>query len=412
MHCSGTSLVASCLSSLGINMGDRPLAADIHNAHGNFEDTDFRQLHGKILTDSTPGDDGGHRDWGWTENERLDRGCLGGWADSARALAATRSSGHGLWGWEDPRTTLLLDFWDEILDREAFYVLLYRFPWEVADSMQRLGTDVFLDHPEYAYRIWTFYNQHLLDFHRRHPDRSLLVSTNSLLQQPGRLASLLRGKFGLAVEEGSIESLREGELFHSLDPADPLISLVAAVAPQCTRLLADLDGSADLPADGLWQAGAFRGERLRPTEPIDLSVVVPCYNLGEVLVEAVASVERTAPERCELIVVNDGSSQPRTLEVLEVLRKGGYHVVDQPNAVAAMVASQPRSSISRLSSGPTTSTLAQSTGVSFGKLVEATTPERRLGRTGISGYRRPSVGGVSTGCRTSRSNTGCVPTPC
>lgn len=332
MHRSGTSLVASYLSSLGVDMGGRLLAADAHNPHGYFEDTDFRQLQGKILIDSTPDDDGGHRDWGWTENERLDRGRLAAWAESARALAATRSSDHGLWGWKDPRTTLLLDFWNEILDREAFYILLYRFPWEVADSMQRLGRDVFLDHPEYAYRIWTFYNQHLLDFHRRHPDCSLLVSTNSLLQQPERLASLVRDKFGLAVEEGSIDSLRDRELFHSLDPADPLISLVAAASPQCTRLLADLDASADLPSDRLWQARPLRGGRLRPAEPIDLSVVIPCYNLGEMLVEAVASVERTAPERCELIVVNDGSSQPRTLEVLEVLRKGGYHVVDQPNA--------------------------------------------------------------------------------
>ena len=332
MHRSGTSLVASYLASLGIDMGDRLLAADAHNRHGYFEDTEFRQLQGEILIDSTPGDDGGHRDWGWTENERLDRSDLTRWVEPARALAATRSSGRAYWGWKDPRTTLLLDFWHEILDGEAFYILLYRFPWEVADSMQRLGKDVFLDHPEYAYRIWTFYNQHLLDFHRQHPDRSLLVSTNALLQQPGRLASLIRDKFGLAVEEASIEGLRDRELFHSLDHADPLISLAAAVSPQCTRLLAELDGSADLPADGLWQACPLRGERLHPAGPVDLSVVIPCYNLGEVLIEAIASVERTSPERCELIVVNDGSTQPRTLEVLEVLRNAGYHLVDQPNA--------------------------------------------------------------------------------
>jgi GT2 family glycosyltransferase len=54
--------------------------------------------------------------------------------------------------------------------------------------------------------------------------------------------------------------------------------------------------------------------------------------LGELLVEAVASVERTAPERCELIVVDDGSTQPRTLEVLAVLRESGYHIIKQPNA--------------------------------------------------------------------------------
>ena len=106
---------------------------------------------------------------------------------------------------------MLLDFWDEILGDRALYVLLYRFPWEVADSMQRVGADVFLDHPEYAYRIWAFYNRHLLDFHRRHPDRSLLVSTNALLRDPERLVPLLRGKLGLAVEEGSFEALREAE---------------------------------------------------------------------------------------------------------------------------------------------------------------------------------------------------------
>lgn len=332
MHRSGTSLVASWLSSLGINLGENLLAADVHNPHGYFEDTDFRKLQGEILTDVTPGDDGGHRDWGWTENERLDRSRLSRWAGPARALAAARTGRPGQWGWKDPRTSLLLDFWDETLDGQAFYVLLYRFPWEVADSMQRSGADVFLDHPEYACRIWTFYNRHLLDFYRRHPDRSLLVNTNALFRQPARLVSFLRDKFALAVEEGSFENLRDRELFLSLEPGDPLVSLVAAVSPQCTRLLADLDRTADIPADGLWQTGPLQGKRLRPAGPIDLSVVIPCYDLGELLVEAVASVERTAPERCELIVVDDGSQQSRTREVLAVLREGGYHVIDQPNA--------------------------------------------------------------------------------
>jgi GT2 family glycosyltransferase len=330
MHRSGTSLVASYLSSLGVGLGDRLLAADARNPHGYFEDADFRELHGEMLTDATPEGDGGHRDWGWTENERLDRGRLGRWSERARALAAVRSGRPGLWGWKDPRTSLLLDFWDEILDRRALYVLLYRFPWAVADSMQRVGADVFLDHPEYAYRIWAFYNRHLLDFHRRHRDRSLLVSTDALLRDPARLASLLREKLGLAAADGAFESLRDRDLFVSFAPDDPLVALVAATSPRCTRLLAELDGQADLPATGLWSAAPLRGER--PEGPVDLSVVIPCYDLGELLVEAVASVERTAPERCELIVVDDGSVQPRTLEVLAALRAGGYHVIGQPNS--------------------------------------------------------------------------------
>ncbi|HXO20184.1 MAG TPA: glycosyltransferase, partial [Thermoanaerobaculia bacterium] len=62
------------------------------------------------------------------------------------------------------------------------------------------------------------------------------------------------------------------------------------------------------------------------------SVVIPCYDQGELLIEAVASVERSVEETCELIVVNDGSRDPRTLEVLGHLRRSGYRVVDQENA--------------------------------------------------------------------------------
>lgn len=331
MHRSGTSLVASYLASMGVELGHRMLTADVNNPHGYFEDGDFRELQGKILTDITPAGDGGHRDWGWTESERLDKERIARWTEPASALVAARSSQAGLWGWKDPRTSLLLDFWDDILDRRAFYILLYRFPWEVADSMQRIGADIFLDHPEYACRIWAFYNRHLLDFHRRNPARSVLVSTNTLLRQPQRLGFLLREKFALPIKEGSFESLRDQELFYTLDADDPLIPLAAAVSPQCTRLLVDLDESASIPADGLWRAAPPRGERLRPAGAVDLTVVIPCHDLGELLVEAVASVERTAPEKCELIVVNDGSQEPRTLEVLKVLRKSGYYVIDQPN---------------------------------------------------------------------------------
>jgi GT2 family glycosyltransferase len=43
----------------------------------------------------------------------------------------------------------------------------------------------------------------------------------------------------------------------------------------------------------------------------------------------VASAERAAAERSELLVVNDGSREERTLEVLDVLRRAGYTVIDQ-----------------------------------------------------------------------------------
>jgi glycosyltransferase involved in cell wall biosynthesis len=335
MHRSGTSLVASYLASLGVHMGDRLLPADSRNPRGYFEDADFVELHGRILRDCTAAGEAGHQDWGWTESGRLDRAPLARYAGEARELVARRAGAPGIWGWKDPRTTLLLDFWDEILKGRALYILPYRFPWEVADSMQRLGADVFLNHPEWAYPIWAFYNRHLLDFHRRHPGRSVLVSANALLRDPARFSALLREKLGLAVGDGGLGELRDAALFRSLAAADPLIPLVAATSPDCARLLAGLDAEADLAATGLWSAPPLDGSRWRPNrpdDPVDLSIVIPCYDQGEFLIEAVASAERSAVERCELIVVNDGSRQPRTLEVLGVLRDAGYRIVDQPNA--------------------------------------------------------------------------------
>jgi glycosyltransferase involved in cell wall biosynthesis len=331
MHRSGTSLIASYLNRLGVHVGDRLWEANRQNPKGYFEDADFVDLQWKMLEDATPEGDGGHRDWGWTESERLDRGRLAAHVDAARGLLAARAGRPGLWGWKDPRTSILLDFWDDLLGGEARYVFLYRFPWEVADSMQRTGGGKFLNHPEYAPRMWAFYNRHLLDFQRRHPDRVLLASSNAVTRDPGRFVALLREKLGLAVNDAPFEGVWDPNLFASLPPGDPLASLFVAASPECGRVLAELDARADLPAAGLWSVSPLDGRRWRPEGPVDLTVVIPCYNYGELLVDAVASVERTAPERCEMVIVNDGSTQPRTLEVLAVLRQAGYPVVDQPN---------------------------------------------------------------------------------
>ncbi len=60
-----------------------------------------------------------------------------------------------------------------------------------------------------------------------------------------------------------------------------------------------------------------------------IAVVIPCYNDGGTLFEALASVERQ--EDCELVVVNDGSDEPATHRVLTDLRRRGIRVVDRDN---------------------------------------------------------------------------------
>jgi glycosyltransferase involved in cell wall biosynthesis len=61
-----------------------------------------------------------------------------------------------------------------------------------------------------------------------------------------------------------------------------------------------------------------------------VAVVVPCYDDGETLGEALVSLEQQ--EAHELVVVDDGSTDPETLRVLADLEEKGVHVVHQPNA--------------------------------------------------------------------------------
>src|SRR5207253_7463834 len=111
MHRSGTSFVASLLAAWNVRMGERLLPADRGNPTGYFEDVDFLELNARMLIECTP-EEAGHRDWGWTESETFDAGLLPAFRGEAAALVAARDGADAHWGWKDPRTSMLLDFWN------------------------------------------------------------------------------------------------------------------------------------------------------------------------------------------------------------------------------------------------------------------------------------------------------------
>jgi len=62
-----------------------------------------------------------------------------------------------------------------------------------------------------------------------------------------------------------------------------------------------------------------------------VSIIIPCYNLGEYIREAIESVEQYPdPSLYEIIIVNDGSTSEETLRILNELKEG-YQIIDQPN---------------------------------------------------------------------------------
>ena len=63
-----------------------------------------------------------------------------------------------------------------------------------------------------------------------------------------------------------------------------------------------------------------------------VSIVIPCFNHGTMLREALASLEEVRNENLlEVIIVDDGSSEAETIRILKEVAEAGYKVVSQPN---------------------------------------------------------------------------------
>lgn len=57
-----------------------------------------------------------------------------------------------------------------------------------------------------------------------------------------------------------------------------------------------------------------------------VSVIIPCYNDGEYLQEAVESVERCDKGSYEIIVIDDGSTDKNTIEAIDNIGKNGHKI--------------------------------------------------------------------------------------
>jgi len=311
-------------------MGRQLVPADEANRKGYFEDTAFLALSRRMLATACRQEAGGHADWGWAGEQGPSAAALESFRPEATALVAEGRARGALWGWKDPRTTMLLEFWHSVAP-DARYLFLYRYPWEVSASIHRLGAKVFSEHPDYPERFWLAYNRALLEFLAAHPDRYVLANTNALVANPSVLPELLRNQWGLNLQ-GDLTSALEAELFEAAPPADPLPGLHALAWPEASQMLSALDAAAHLPSDGAQRIAGFAPRLLHATGTKPrFSIVTPVHDDGVYLAEAIASAERSCTPETELIIINDGSSEPFTCAFLERLQKRGYRVEHQTN---------------------------------------------------------------------------------
>jgi glycosyltransferase involved in cell wall biosynthesis len=245
MHRSGTSLVASLCQGGGIHIGDRLLGANSGNEAGHFEDLDFHRWHERVLRANGLGPEGYIAAGQVTVPDGLRR--------EAEELVRERRGLGRPWGWKNPRTTLLLDFWLELLP-EAVFLGMVRPPWEVVDSLFRRGDEAFRANPPFALAVWRHYNQALLAFAEKHPERTLVRELARVVGRPDELFHSLRDRFGVPV--GDPPDCFKAGLLH---PVQPLVipAAVRHAAAEDLSLyesLCRLDGSAALADAGLDRA--------------------------------------------------------------------------------------------------------------------------------------------------------------
>lgn len=67
------------------------------------------------------------------------------------------------------------------------------------------------------------------------------------------------------------------------------------------------------------------------SEKATVSFVIPCHNDGRFVRDAIASVEKCPSGLFELIIVDDGSTDNLTPQIMSELQNEGYHIIRQEN---------------------------------------------------------------------------------
>lgn len=198
MHRSGTSMVTRVAAQLGVHLGpdNQLVSAGADNPEGFFENWPIIQLNQDLLS---------HQGGSWDAPPRnsvhapsdpamatmKSRGML-----IAAGIAANRGDAPA-WGWKDPRNSLLVPFWLDIVPN-ARLIVVFRDPGAVADSLLRRGGN---HTREFGLRLWHDYYQSI--FESADMASTLFVEYEAFFESPVAQAARIAAHLGLAMTEDS-----------------------------------------------------------------------------------------------------------------------------------------------------------------------------------------------------------------
>lgn len=153
MHRSGTSVMTGALHRLGLHVGadHQLIGASRFNPTGHFEVKDLVFFNEMLLN---------HLDATWVRPPRLEAAAR--LAELGRGAWGKRAREHfenwrpdDPWVLKDPRLSLVLPFWREVIDEPVTAVVMVRSPAAVAASLGR-RSDLSTEH---GLALWERYNQ-------------------------------------------------------------------------------------------------------------------------------------------------------------------------------------------------------------------------------------------------------------
>lgn len=205
MHRSGTSALAEALHGLGLWMGHAEEfwpPADRWNPNGYFELSWVVRINDHLLQQS------GHA-WNHPPADALawpGEAPVLNWARQvARAVCAelkddAAARQRQAWGFKDPRTLVLGEFWNEVLP-QARWMLTIRHPLEVAHSLVRRDGMTL----SAALALVETHFEHLDRLLARCPDRCVVVCYANFLVAPALLLGALARHGGMIAPRADVE---------------------------------------------------------------------------------------------------------------------------------------------------------------------------------------------------------------
>lgn len=223
MHRSGTSMVTRMLATCGLQVGPAQdlLGPTAENPTGYWERRPMVLLDDAVMDrlglawDHVPQ----LPEPGWEQDPMLDEAL-----EQARGIVQS-FPGEARWGWKDPRTSIVLPFWERTVGGLADLVVCVRNPLDVAASLARRGGTS----ARHAFWLWRQYTEAAL--HMAATRRHVVTHYDAYFQDARRELVRVCEAVELDVTSGQLEAAAAGADRSHRHSSRGLADLVRSSAP-------------------------------------------------------------------------------------------------------------------------------------------------------------------------------------